>query len=238
MKIRFRRRTLAVVATAALAMPLALAILAGSRVSAAPAASLAPDKGKFKILVNGQEAGQEEFEISQDGGGWIVRGNSTLHGGSVVTHVNGTLQLRADGTPSRYEWSTEGEKKASATINFKDASAAVELRVANAAPFTQQFTFPSPAVVVLDNNLYHQYAVLARLYDWGKKGVQSFAVLVPQEMTPGNVTVESLGKQDSKGKQLDELRVRTEDLELDLFLDGQRLMRIAAPASGAEIVRQ
>ena len=206
--------------------------------AAAPASPLAPDKGKFKILVNGQEVGDEEFEIAPSGGLWRVRGTSTLRGPQGATRVNGALQLHPDGTPAHYEWSTEGEKKASAVISFTNATASVELHSGSAAPYTQQFTFASPMVVVLDNNLYHQYAVLARLYDWSKKGVQTFAVIVPQEMTPGNVTVESLGKQDSNGKQLDELRVRTEDIELDLFLDGQRLMRIAAPESGAEIVRQ
>ena len=48
-------------------------------------------------------------------------------------------------------------------------------------------------------------------------------------MTPGSVTVESLGPQDAGGKKLDELRVKTEDLELDLYLENQRLVRIDAP---------
>jgi hypothetical protein len=222
----------------ALLLPTGARLRSPGTASAAPASPLAADKGKFKILVNGQEVGQEEFEISQSGGLWSIRGTSTLRGGKVPTRVSGNLQLHPDGVPVHYDWSTDGEKKASAVISFNNATASVELHSGTAAPYTQQFTFASPMVVVLDNNLYHQYAVLARLYDWSKKGVQSFAVIVPQEMTPGNVTVESLGKQDSGGKQLDELRVRTEDLELDLFLDGQRLMRIAAPASDAEIIRQ
>ena len=40
------------------------------------------------------------------------------------------------------------------------------------------------------------------------------------------------------GKQLDELQVKTEDIELDLYLDNGRLVRIAAPSSNAEIVRE
>ena len=31
-------------------------------------------------------------------------------------------------------------------------------------------------MVILDNNLYYQYAVLASLYDWNRKGTQTFAV--------------------------------------------------------------
>ena len=57
-------------------------------------------------------------------------------------------------------------------------------------------------------------------------------------MTPGSVTVESLGQKDVSGKKLEELQVKTEDLELDLYLDGQRLVRIVAPSANAEIVRR
>ena len=200
---------------------------------------LAPEKGKFKIFVNGQQVGKEEFEISSSGADWTVRGNSELQSAQGNTHVTGTLNLKADGTPVHYQWSMQGPKKASADIVFKGTSADVELHLENARPYSQQFTFNSPQVVVLDNNLYHQYVVLARLYDWNKKGSQSFAVLVPQEMTPGNITVDSLGKQDvGGGVKLEELRVKTEDLELDLYLDGQKLVRIAAPSSNAEIVRE
>jgi len=93
-------------------------------------------------------------------------------------------------------------------------------------------------VAILDDNLYHQYTLLARLYDWDKKGAQTFSVLVPQEMTPGTVTVESLGSQEFGGKKVEELRVQTEDLEVDLFLDGRRVVRLVAPASNAEIIRE
>jgi hypothetical protein len=199
--------------------------------------SLVPDKGKFKILAGGKQAGEEEFEITPSGGGWTVHGVATLQTGKSGMHVNGTLELRADGSPVRYQWSTDGDKNASATVTFQGTAASIALNMANTQPYTQQLTFSSQPVAILDNNLYDQYAVLAGLYDWSKKGVQSFSVLVPQELTPGSVTVESLGKQDSGGKQMDELRVKTDDLELDLFLDRGKLMRIAVPSSDVEIVR-
>jgi hypothetical protein len=200
-------------------------------------AVFAPDKGTFKILAGGKEAGQEDFEVAQSGSNWIVRGTSTIQTAKGPTHVTGTLELRPNGSPVRYEWSTDGEKTASATVTFDGSAASIALNLANTQPYTQQLTFGSSPVAVLDNNLYDQYAVLADLYDWSKKGVQTFSVLVPQELTPGTVTVESLGKQDSNGKQMEELRVKTDDLELDLFFDRGRLMRIAAPGADAEIVR-
>jgi hypothetical protein len=205
---------------------------------AAPLA-FAPDKGKFKILVNGQPAGTEEFSLSANGGNWIARGNAEIQTPQGAAHVTGNLELRPDGAPVRYEWSMQGAKKAASTIVFNGATANVELRMEGARPYTQQFTFNSDRVVVLDNNMYDQYAILARLYDWDKKGAQTFSVIVPQEMTPGSVTVESLGKQDSgSGAKLEQLRVKTEDIEINLFLDGQRLVRIVSPSANAEIIRE
>ena len=183
--------------------------------------------------------GTEEFEIAPSGGDWIARGTTNIHDPQrPAQRITGALELRADGTPVHYDWSIEGGKKASAAIAFNGAAATIELHLEGARPFTQQFTFNSSLVVVLDDNLYNQYAVLARLYDWNKGGAQTFSVLVPQEMTPGTITVDSLGKQDVNGKKLDALRVKTEDNEIDLYLDGPRLVRIAAPAANAEIIRE
>jgi uncharacterized protein YaiE (UPF0345 family) len=198
----------------------------------------APEKGNFKILVNGQQIGKEEFEIGPNSGGWMAKGNSEVQTSDGMTKVSGSLQLNADGTPASYEWSTQGAKKAGASITFSGSTATIDLRLEGRRPFTQQFTFQSPQIAVLDNNLYYQYAVLARLYDRDKKGAQSFSVLVPQELTPGTLTVESLGEQNTGGgKKMEELVVKTEDLEVDLFLDGGKLMRIVAPSTNAEIDR-
>jgi hypothetical protein len=47
-----------------------------------------------------------------------------------------------------------------------------------------------------------------------------------------------MGEQELSGKKVQELRVRTEDNEIDLFLDGPKLMRVVAPAANAEIIRE
>jgi len=202
------------------------------------AATLAADKGRFRIMSGGQQVGREEFEIAPNGTDWVARGTAEVKTSEGTSRVSGTLEMHNDGSPVHYDWSTQGTKKAAAAINFNGATAMIDLRVDGARPFTQQFTFSSQPIVVLDNNLYHQYGVLARLYDWNKKGVQTFSVLVPQEMTPGSVTVQSIGAKDVEGKKLDELQVKTEDLELDLYLENQRLVRIDAPNANAEIIRE
>ena len=241
---RKRRATVvfAACATIASAAVLTMRTPSGREAAAAPkpapASVFVSDKGNFRIMVNGQQMGKEEFEINPDGGNWVAHGSSDIQAPDGATHVSGTLQLRADGAPMHYEWSTTGKKKASATIDFSNLTATIELHLEGAHPYTEQFTFNTSPIIVLDNNLYHQYAVLARLYDRQKKGAQTFSVLVPQELTPGTITVESLGDQDVNGKKLEELTAKTEDLEVDLYLDNGRLVRIVAPSNNAEIIRE
>jgi hypothetical protein len=203
-----------------------------------PDSGFVADKGKFRIMVSGQQVGKEEFEIGPSGNDWVAHGTSEIQNPKGSSRVTGTLNLKPDGVPARYEWSTEGSKKASSVIVFNGVDANVELHVDGARPYSQKFTFNSPRIAVLDNNLYHQYAILFRLYDWDKKGVQTFSVLVPQEITPGSITVESLGKQEIGGASLEELRVKTEDNEIDAFFDGPKLMRLLAPGANAEIIRE
>lgn len=205
----------------------------------ASASLMVPDKGKFRILSGGKEIGKEEYEIMPSGENWIARGSAEIQPDKgPMQHVTGKLELHADGTPVHYDWTTQGVKKASCAISFDGLTATIQLQLEGAKPYTQEFTFNSPLVVVLDNNLYDQYAVLARLYDWKKMGPQTFSVLVPQDLAPGVVIVESLGKHDVGGQKLEELRVKTDDNEIDLFLDGLRLTRISAPAANAEIIRE
>ena len=108
-----------------------------------------------------------------------------------------------------------------------------------ARPFEQTLSFNTPLVAVLDNNLYHQYAVLARVYDWSKRGAQTFPVLIPQELTPGTITVESTGSASADGKSYEGLKVTTSDLEILLLLDNNhRLMRLEVPAAKVSVIRE
>jgi len=208
-------------------------------VSNGPSQGVAPDKGKFRDKVNGRELGSEEFDIASDGSGWAASATAEIKGDNgPATHITSLLRLRADGTPLHYEWKTEGPKKASATIDFDNGTATIQLQLPGKNPFTQQLFFKTPRVAILDDNLYYQYALLANLYDWSKKGPQDIPVLIPQEMTPGSVTVESLDPEESGGKSFARLRVHSQDLDLMLYFDGSRLIRIAVPSANAEIVRE
>lgn len=197
------------------------------------------DRGKFRILSDGQHVGTEEFAVTPSGGDWISRGSVDIKvPGAGTIQVTGELRLAADGRPLGYQWTSQGAKKSSGAIVFEGRSAKMELRAEGGQPFTQEFQFDSPQVIILDNNLYHHYGLLARLYDWNAKGVQTFSVLIPQDLTPGTITVEWAGPREWDGVKAELLRVRSSDLEIELYVAEGRLMRMDVPVSKAEIRRE
>jgi len=207
---------------------------------AAPGSVLVPDKGKFNILLEGKSIGREEFEIQPSGASWIAKGSTSLQmPDGKSAKVTGALTLQANGTPVTYDWTAQTDKTNSANIVFSNGVAKTTLQVQGARPFQQENTFDSPLIAVLDNNLYHQYEILARVYDWSKRGSQTFPVLIPQELTPGTITAESAGNATAEGKSFESLKVSTTDLEILLYLDAtHRLMRLEVQASKVAVVRE
>ena len=221
-----------------LSLLLALSGLTLARAQKNSAVSLQPDKGKFSVLLDGKPVGHEEFEIAPYGAGWLARGTTTLTTEKGEAKVTGNLTLQADGAPISYDWSAQTDKSNGAHIVFANGIAKITLEMQGARPYEQELTFGTPLVAVLDNNLYHQYAVLARLYDWTKGGSQQLPVLIPQELTPGNITLEATGSASAQGKTYEGLRVNTPDLEILLLLDGKhKLMRLEVPSAKVAVVR-
>jgi hypothetical protein len=200
----------------------------------------APDKGRLQILLDGQVVGHEEFEISSKGEVWTAHGSTTLRApGSAEVTATGNLKFAADGSPIHYDWAAQTQKKASGMVDFSNGTAKTSIDLGAASPYMQDFVFPSTRVAILDNNLYDQYAVLARLYDWKSGGKQKFPVLIPQDATPGSIDVELVGGQQSEAEKNDMLRVSSPDLEILVHLDANhRLMRLEVPASKVVVERE
>src|SRR5216683_5146326 len=233
-------RTVSIALTLGIVACAALSFAAQKGGQPSGAVLFAQDKGKLTIKLGGQTVGHEEFEIAPSGGGWVAKGTSEIkppEGGS--SKVFGSLTMQADGAPISYDWSAQAEKTNGAHVLFANGVASITLEMQGARPFQQDLTFNSPLIAVLDNNLYHQYAVLARIYDWSKRGVQTFPVIIPQELTPGSITVQSTGSASADGKTYEGLKVTTSDIEILLLLDGNhRLMRLEVPSATVSVVRE
>ena len=198
------------------------------------------DKGKLTIKLDGQTVGHEDFEIVPSGAGWRAKGLADIKPPEgAASKISGTLALQPDGAPVSYEWTSQAEKNNGAHIVFANGVAKITLEMQGARPYEQTLSFNTPLVAVLDNNLYHQYAVLARVYDWSKRGAQTFPVIIPQELTPGTITVESTGPASADGKPYEGLKVTSSDLEILLLLDNNhRLMRLEVPAAKVSVIRE
>jgi hypothetical protein len=235
----------------------ALSLPAQKKGAATPGSgALAPDKGKFTIKLDGKIVGHEEFDISPSGGGWVAKGTAEITPPEgAASKITGSLTLHPDGAPISYEWTLKAEKTNGAHVLFSNGVAKITLEMQGARPctaaeiadphrtqpcfFEQNLSFDTPLIAVLDNNLYHQYAVLARIYDWSKRGEQSFPVIIPQELTPGTVSVLSTGQASADGKTYEGLKVTTPDLQILLLLDNNhRLMRIEVPDAKVSVIRE
>jgi hypothetical protein len=211
---------------------------ASSATAVAPV--LVPDKGKLRIVLDGNVIGSEDFEISASGANWTARGTTVAHvpGGTDIK-ATGQLKFSADGAPIHYDWSAQLQKKATGVVEFANGTAKCSIDLGSATPIRKEFTFASPRVAVLDNNLYNQYAVLAQIYDWKTGGKQTFPVLIPQDMTPGSISVESAGPQQVENATYETLRVDSTDLEILVYVDANhRMMRLDVPSSKVTIIRE
>ena len=201
---------------------------------------LVQDKGKFSIKLAGQTVGHEEFDIAPAEGGWLAKGTSDIKPPQgAPSKVTGSLTLQADGSPISYEWTAQSDKTNGAHIIFANGIARITLEMQGARPFQQDLSFNNPLIVVLDNNLYYQYGVLARIYDWSKAGEQTFPVLIPQDLTPGTVKVFATGSASADGKTYEGLKVSSSDLEIQLLLDSNhRLIRLEVPEAKVSVIRE
>lgn len=200
----------------------------------------APDKGKFSIQLDGRSVGHEEFEIAPSPAGWSAHSVTNIKPPDTAsTRVTGTLMLHSDGAPISYEWTSQADKTNGAHILFENGVAKITLEMQGARPYEEHMSFGTPLIAVLDDNLYYQYAIVARVYDWSKRGAQNLPVLIPQELTPGSINVESTGSTTANGKSYEGLRVSTSDLEVQLYLDANhRLMRLEVPAAKVSVIRE
>jgi hypothetical protein len=217
----------------------ALSFASQKKEKAAPGL-LIQDKGKFTIKLAGQTVGHEVFDIAPAEGGWLAKGTSDIKPPEgAPSKVTGSLTLQADGSPISYEWTAQSDKTNGAHILFANGIARITLEMQGARPFQQDLSFNNPLIVVLDNNLYYQYAVLARIYDWSKSGEQTFSVLIPQDLTPGTVRVVATGSASADGKTYEGLKVSSSDLEILLLLDNNhRLIRLEVPEAKVSVIRE
>lgn len=233
-----QKRFLATVACLCLMVPLARAAAPDTR-QGAPSETALPgaEQGVFRVYANGKEIGTETFRIVRDGADWIAEGRVALNSADGKVQQATKLLLTSDGGLRSYSWEQSSPKKASANVAYQDGKAVIEYKLDRGSD-RAEYSFGTPQVAILDNNVFHHFIFLIRHYDFAKSGSQQIPIFVPQDVTPGTIAVTDRGMENRQGKKWRHMTATTPDLEIHLWLEGERLVKIAVPAANVEVVRE
>ena len=211
----------------------------------APASSL-NDQGVFQLFLAGRRIGSEKFEIqsTKDQTSAKAETEFQIEKGQklVLIKTSSSLVLNAQLVPLTYNWSMKSPQASSLEADFRSKPAKLRYRTVTGEVDERDFSL-LPDIVLLDNNVFHHFELLAERYRLTPGGKQVFRAFVPQDALPGELSVEGKGKKTVKirgqSEELQHLVVTTELAQIDLWLDDQRhLQRVLIGAAQLEAVRE
>jgi hypothetical protein len=204
----------------------------------------AREDGQFDILVGGKEIGHEKFSITSSVDS--VSSNSTVDfhdPGNRHQSIRMESHLDMDGQylPRAYRLETNVDgQKGTITGAFLPNEATFEYQGSGnprkrGLPVGDRF-------IVLDTNIFHHFAFVARLFDFSAGKSQSIEAVIPQELDGGMLKVSDTGVEviSVKGKKLNlhHLKIDSGILQIDLWVDDLRVLyKIALPLKQIEVIR-
>ena len=178
------------------------------------------DSGTFTITENGQLRGTEHFSVHRTLGGRVLQSHIDFQVGDRQIRQTAELQVDAGDGLGSYRWS---EGKAQIDVGYGDGKVTAHYQPETGAARDFQFVMPN-TTAILDTNFYSEWELLAARYDRIRGGEQQFPVFVPHTGDPGKITLSAV-----PGPGLFHLRAVTDDVTLELFLDGSQLARLDGP---------
>jgi hypothetical protein len=218
-----------------------------------PAPGQVVDSGSFGVFKKGQRVITETFKVEQQNGASVIKSQIKLATGDDPTTQKSDLEITPSGDLLRYEWSQN--TGGSITVMPSNDFLIEKITAAGTAKTAEQPFLMPLSTMVLDNNFFIQREVLAWRYlaadcksEAGnlrcQQGPVEFGVLVPQDRSSVRVRLELVGKEkvSIRGAERELLRLTLsgEDFEWSLWVDAQdqfKLIRVAIPADGTEVVR-
>ncbi|MBA3889985.1 MAG: hypothetical protein H0X64_05595 [Gemmatimonadaceae bacterium] len=202
----------------------------------APAQRPVIDEGTLVVSKNGARAGRESFRIQAAENGRFL----TATGQSVLGETRITPALSVDsasGTPMLYRVEARSggtSERLQAAGRPGRLSAAFQRAGGESA---KEYVL-SGNVVVLDDDVYHQYALLA-LLGWSGR----VTVIVPRQASQQAATLTDRGassvRVDGRDVPARHFILETAGGSHEFWVDGQRrLLRVSIPGRGVEAVRE
>lgn len=201
------------------------------------------DSGDFVILSGQRRIGTEKFKITPTASGLELSGEIQVNmPGSPRVSETALLKLDRNLRPLSYERQQKAPKKGSIAVQFGSPETRLVTKT-DAGTGKRVFYLPRSRLVVLDTNFFHQYTVLLREYDVSRGGTQQFNVFVPQEATPGTISLALEGRESlqigKSSREMNHYRAVTDAIRMDIWATPQgQIYRISAPDAKLEVVRQ
>ena len=225
------------------------------------------EHGQFNILFSGETIGYENFSIT--GQTTTYRSSSfteltinkenprTLESSdqeieqptppstsntSVTFFINTKLQFNEHFEPTSYEITQEvGSSQNRARVRFLPDRSHVTY-FSNDAQLDKKRIELKKDVMILDDNVFHHYLILAKRYNFSDGGIQKFLGFIPQQFIAGGIIISDQGIEDieinNKNYDLQRLLVNVGDLEVNLWIDlNHRLKKLSIPKSEIEVIR-
>jgi hypothetical protein len=204
------------------------------------------DQGRFKILFNGEQIGEEKFQILSEGTNFKALAETHLtverEKDKATFIIKAVLQFRKTFEPISYQVIQEsGTNRMRAQVNFKPGRS--EALYETAQQKDPREIELRPDVLVLDDNVFHHYILLAKRYDFTKGGVQEFSAFIPQQFLAGSISIADKGVEKvafgGKTLSLQHLFVDSGELQFSLWLnEGHELLKISVPKSNVDVERE
>ena len=203
------------------------------------------EEGEYRIYFSGRQIGTERYAISASGES--VSSNSILdfrNPGETnqKVHLESKLEMDANYVPKSYELRSDVDGKKGAIRGIFSPNQVMFEYVSSGSP-NKQGLLVGKEYTLLDTNLFHQFAFLARRFKYGsREKLQRFEVVIPQESDSGILKMSETGQEtiQVQGKKVAtrHLLADSGSILIHLWVDDRRVVqKISVPTRGIEVVR-
>lgn len=199
------------------------------------------DKGVFRILQGGKEIGKESFQIQSAQEQWKCTADIRLQPkGQNPLEVHAETLLDPNGLFKSYEAQRTGDgPQMRIRVFLEEGIAICEEKGSMSSESTPVKV--EPAFQILDTNVFHHYAVLARRFTL-HPGLQKVQVLIPQDAVAGDLwvkgTLPEIYKYGRNKIPVTRYNLDSGQLQLSIWVDATgKLYRIQVPQTSAEVIR-
>ncbi|MGH6630611.1 MAG: hypothetical protein ACREB3_12835, partial [Burkholderiales bacterium] len=146
--------------------------------------------------MSGKRIGTETFEIRATGDRIEAEAKIEMRvqqeGKTFEFQTFPKLVLNPALQPMTYDWNQKGAQSSHLAIDFQTTPAKTRYKTVTGEADDRDFEL-SKDVVILDDNVFHHYQLIAQKYLRTAGGKQTFPAFVPQEALPGSLDVQDAG---------------------------------------------